>query len=397
MTSDVTKDSTINGTRSSSSTPTRLGAVALAATMLAACQATPGGNDAPQHILPSETTVTPPAPPVVAQQGPLDEFAMRILGTANANATLAEHQAAAENRIRMEQANIAACMAAQGFTYLPDLRFPTVSIVAGPQPGTREFAEQFGLGISSNMPGMPGSIVEEGRGGYQGDNPNFETQRAMSAAEIEAWNYALYGDQRTQVDALMEALAAGELPPVHLFGCLGAAMNPQYSSDGNDEFRAIHAEFYRFRASIDNDVRLDPLNLEWSICLAEQGFPGRRSPQQLRDDMRAEWQAIHDYENLSAMVAHHNWDAQPEGPPNWVINRLNELSEEQGLPSAVAAPAFRELEAVLAVADVDCREQLQFDARRTAIEQQIQQDFVDLHRNELEAWATWAENRRAGR
>jgi len=53
--------------------------------------------------------------------------------------------------------------------------------------------------------------------------------------------------------------------------------------------------------------------------------------------------------------------------------------------------------APLALADIDCREQLDFDTRRTTIDHQLQQEFVAANRNELEAWATFAENQRAGR
>jgi len=35
-----------------------------------------------------------------------------------------------------------------------------------------------------------------------------------------------------------------------------------------------------------------------------------------------------------------------------------------------------------------------FANRQTAIRHQLQQEFVDQHRDELEAWATYAEQRR---
>jgi len=50
----------------------------------------------------------------------------------------------------------------------------------------------------------------------------------------------------------------------------------------------------------------------------------------------------------------------------------------------------------LAVADYECRQQVSFAETQRAIDFDHQQQFVDLHRNELKAWAQLMEARREG-
>ena len=330
---------------------------------------------------------TPDAPATTSAtlQGSLDEFTMRIFGTLPAAATQAEHQAATDAAHRFLEEYTAACMAAQGFTYLPNLtNSPTVSVIPGPLPGTREFAEQFGFGWSSNRP-IPGMFTTGQSGGM---DPNIELLSTMSAAEQEAWQLALMGDWET---LFAEALETGILPDGSQLGCQGAAQDA-WGNPGAEEFSAIQAEIDHFRNSIDNDSRISALNLEWAVCLSALGFPGRSNPLILRQEMLDEWNLINDWDALNALGAEWDWAGEPDGPPGW---ERNVDGVWQIIPTGDAVAAYRELEIVLALADVDCREQLNYGQRRTAIEYQLQQEFVDANRNELEAWATFAEAQRA--
>ena len=64
--------------------------------------------------------------------------------------------------------------------------------------------------------------------------------------------------------------------------------------------------------------------------------------------------------------------------------------------SAAIAARLQEWERSVAVADWDCRNELDYDARLRAIELEMQQEFVDRHWADLEAWAQHEESRRAG-
>ena len=70
-----------------------------------------------------------------------------------------------------------------------------------------------------------------------------------------------------------------------------------------------------------------------------------------------------------------------------------------GIPEpldAQQASAFMDREIAAALADYDCRTQVSYQQRHQQIDFAFQQEFVNQHRNELEAWVEHAESLRAG-
>jgi hypothetical protein len=61
-----------------------------------------------------------------------------------------------------------------------------------------------------------------------------------------------------------------------------------------------------------------------------------------------------------------DWDTQPEGPPR------------------ATTGDFVETELRIAVSDWDCRHAISYDSRLQQIDFDLQQQFVDRHRTELE-------------
>ena len=338
------------------------------------------------------STITPARDP---NQGALDELTDRIWGTMPA--TQQEAQADMERRVRAEEEFIAGCMAAQGFTYYPMVAaMPTVMMIEGPARGTREFAEQFGLGISAIFAGdgLPGSqrvASAVGMGHGHDLDPNRELRAAMSAAEQEAWWQALLGEHDTW-DWEMEP------NPNHAehFGCWGQAMSLGAEFLSATEFDTIQAEVSRFRESVAVYPQVIALDGEWASCMSEVGYPAFANRAQLFDSM---WDARFLIQNENAraeLLGEWDWETNPDGPPGFVLNEDGTEWVWQD-DQADAAAAFREREFALALADVDCREALDFDARALVINHQLQREFVDANLNELEAWATFVENQRAGR
>jgi len=378
---------TVIGNRPSSSTPTRLGALALAATMLAACQATPDSIDATavSSDMPTDGTPTPVRP--ASPQGALDEFTIRINGGMGGG-TVEELQEEFELRRRQTEEYIAACMAEQGFTYYPDLGGTvTATVVAGPLPGTREFAEQFAFGIShdSQDGGVPGTFGIALTGNTWA---NADVTAAMSAAERTAWFAALYGPW----------FGTPELVEVEWDerGCSGQAqlaISPDLQLPS--EFAAIRDEVNRFADSVQVDPQMTALNAEWTGCLAAAGHPGWLHRQQLMAALWQEWWTFSGQGDQDArldLLLAWDWDAAPDGPPGWTLGEDGVGVWDEVSPGALAA--FREREFDTALADVGCREALDFDTRQREIELRLQQAFVDRNLAELEAWAAWVEARR---
>lgn len=346
------------------------------------------GAAAPANPEPNPTVASDPAASSAENnaqqiQGPLDDFTMRIWGTP-VNETQQAADARLETEARFREEYIAACMAAQGFQYIPDLlNVPTVTVAEGPARGSREFAELYGLGISTDPP--------MGGGGFQvlwrGD-PNQELRDAMSEAELEAWNYALSGESPGRV-----FFGGAAIIPADVLerGCEGRAWGALLPT-GNAEFDALEAELARFTESINTDPQMVALDQEWANCMAVAGHPGLTSPALMRDALWAEWDSIQNWGAASELLMDWDWELQPDGPPGFVV-------DEQGVGSLVIDPdavaEFRVRELTMALAEVDCRETLDFFARRLDMEHALQQSFVDMHREELEAWANHNEAARA--
>jgi len=310
-------------------------------------------------------------------QGSLDEFTRRIWGSA-ANETQNDMQARIEWEHRFREELITACMAEHGFTYLPDLSNPPQAVFPeGPSFRTREFAQINGFGLSNQMM-MAGNIRTQ----HFGNRKNDEALFAMSQAERAEWQRALHGN-------VVEIDFYG-LEAERDIGCSGSAWERLSSADV-EEFAAIRAEVERFNQSIFHGSfpALVDLNHEWANCMASLGYPGQQSPAIMLQNMMDEWRAISDNNNI---IASWDWETYPDGPLGFYVAEDGEWRVEA--PADGAEADFAEREILLAVAEIDCREQIDFETRRTDIEHRLQSEFVDQHRNELEAWAAYAEARR---
>jgi len=407
------KGATVVSTRSSKNL-TLLGALVLAATMLAACSATPGNDDTsavdptptsaatatPTHA-PESPTPPPESPPTAIPLGPLDEYTFRIWRGSQspsrpavaAPQNLQEWRDNSEQWRRQTEEYIAACMAEQGFVYIPELSGTvTASIVEGPMRGTREFAEHYGFGISADSGTVPGHVSM----GWNATRwLNSEAQVGWSSAQLEAWMDALIGVELAEFDPDMSVAAWLETG-----GCSARAtlaFSPEYQT--MDEFAALSAEMDRFPDSLVVYPPMMALNAEWTACLARAGYPGWLHREQLQWAMWDEWLIVNGWLDTAARFAAHqellqewDWEAAPDGPPGWTAGDDGE--GEWDIVGLGGRSGFIEREFDIALADMDCREALDFDARALAINHQLQQEFVDRNRDELEAWATAVETLR---
>ena len=64
-----------------------------------------------------------------------------------------------------------------------------------------------------------------------------------------------------------------------------------------------------------------------------------------------------------------------------------------GAPDDASVSMFRDREISLAVANWDCKAETNFDLEILAVEIDLQQQFVEAHREDIEAWAEYSESR----
>jgi len=294
--------------------------------------------------------------------GPLQLYWQRIYGW-HFQGTLEERQAMFDAEFRAREEYIAACMASQGFVYTPDpgARI-TLTMVADPvtvDRNSREFAELYGFGIGAEV--RPEHFGEV-RTGARSDIA-FELMAGMSEAEAAAFGAALWGTGR-----LVDGVWDGTLP-----GCMDAAW-ALFQPDA--EFAAIRTEMDNTFAFIGSESSPDfvALNSEWSTCMIDAGFPDAQTPAALERAFLDDFSVVQ--------------GCTPTGPGYWACR-----TDYQ--PDPVQHQLFNEREIAAAVANYDCREEVDFDRRHRQLGFALEQEFVNQHRNELEAAALHAEQRRA--
>ncbi|MCL1799802.1 MAG: hypothetical protein FWG25_00340 [Promicromonosporaceae bacterium] len=311
--------------------------------------------------------------------GPLDEFNARIWGwDINQNETQQEAQARMDQESREMEEAIAACMAELGFAYNPrDDAGGTIIIwddsTDGPQWGTLAFAEEFGYGISTDPWGR---FDEADREFIEWVDPNQDILDAMSDSEREAWQEALWGPPMVP----NEDGTWPEWDPMNA-GCQGQAQGDRWMRQTPDEFLSLEEEMNNIWASFDNDPRITTLNSSWVTCMSNAGFAGYTSPNDANNELWNEWSELQGWSGMDDVWLNWDWDLHPEGP-----------TFPEPDPAAVEAFTAREIE--IAVADWTCRDNLRFNAVTQEVNHDIQQQFVDRHRAELEAWAQFEEARR---
>jgi hypothetical protein len=298
------------------------GTIALAATLtLAAC----GGEPEPE-------------PTPTEEDGPLATLLLDYLGDWSGE-DITRQLARAEERI-------AECMAEQGFEYTPvdytALDLDLTGDDLGLDWGSKEFAEQYGYGITTNP--LLGEDAEAP------PDPNAEYVAAMSPSERDAYDTALYGEHYAETME-PDGLEAGY--DWQERGCTGRAQQELIAGDEgqDDQFSALQEDLVTMLAAIDADPRLNQVNADWSVCMADAGYPDL---DQVGDADTA----------LTAEVA-----ALQEAPPD--VAALDELTA-------------REIDT--AVADAECRDEVGYDAARRAVDTEYQFAFLAEHREEIQSW-----------
>ena len=319
-------------------------------------------------------TATAPTRP---EYGPLDEFVARIFGWPLDDGHLsdAERQVQADAERQAEEEMLAACMAEQGFHYYIIVHPPDFSVqVATPPAGfpaeeSREWFEQFGFGISTD----PYSWQQFENPDGEFVDPNQEQLDAMSEAEREAWYEALWGPPMEGEWDWSQAGCSGRVQQV---------LRPATP----DQFQALQDEMWQLGDQISSDPRIIALNSEWTACMAVAGEPGYSTIDAIYPQLMDDWSIVQRFDELNEIYANWNWDQYPDGP--------DPADLPQPDPALVAA--FTDREIAVAVASYDCRREVDWEHRYQDIVFDVQQQFVDQHRSELEAWAAYMAEARQG-
>lgn len=299
--------------------------------------------------------------------GPLDAYFERIYGGMDENVW--------QDQQREVEELVAECMAEQGFEYVPvdyaSMSQPAVAEESEVEWGTREFAEQYGYGMTS-WPGMDEEPLPEEDMGWE--DPNQAYVEAMSDTERDAYYVALHGEMTGPEPGEEEEWEYDWTQA----GCQGSsqhAIEEKYGL-GGEEMTALQEEMEQLFTQIEADERITALTAQWSECMADAGYTGLASMDDAQNALMEQQNAIYDEVYGQDVVEESEWEKLEAE----VEKRTAEL---------------REAEIATAVADFDCQDEVGFEKVRVEVTNEYQQTFVDAHRAELEAWVESAEAARS--
>lgn len=181
---------------------------------------------------------------------------------------------------RQAEVNIAECMLAEGFEYsvvdYGDLGGAVVD--AGDD---REFAENYGFGITSNP------FEESFEAFEQFEDPNEDYVRSLTPGEQDAYYATLYGSDTLS----SESETTGEADAFQPAGCQDEAFEEVFSfaevfDEFNDEFQAIDEAY-------EADPRVVAASASWSECMSAAGYR-YTDVEGARDDINRRYRAIID-------------------------------------------------------------------------------------------------------
>lgn len=276
--------------------------------------------------------------------GPLEE----LLGwTASGTVqTLVDEQ-------RRQEDLIAACMHEQGFDYTPDV--PAVSdvvVVDGPVRGTREFVELYGYGFWN------ASSAEGGEIGIRvGDSEQRRYVEAMSAAEREAYDTALHGPVTEAFDDGSVTRSGGCMDQVHDGG-----------SFGDRQLEDTHAAATEFLLALPVDSAFDELNAEWATCMRDAGW-AEASPHLAQ-------------QRFADAALGQGSDSLGES-----LGESLGSDENAGSVTTARAEEMAAEELAVALADLDCQDEVDYVRRYDEIDLRLQTEYVEANRADLEALA----------
>ena len=272
---------------------------------------------------------------------------------------------------RMEEA-IAACMAEQGFSYTPvdysEIEVDFLGSDLGVEPGTLEFAQVYGYGLSTDPWGTD-DVADEI------EDPNADYVAAMSDAEREAYLSALYGERYAEQPAPGMGAPDDETIADYSWedaGCTGRAQQQLLTGNetDSDEFLGLQQAMTEMAESAARDPRLDRANADWAACMAESGYPGLAEVGEAEAAIGAEVDAVW----ASAAVA---------GTPG-LPSGSNPAGAEAAISEQLEEISTREI--ATAVADLTCQSEVGYDALRREIDADYQREFLAENREEISEW-----------
>lgn len=244
----------------------------------------------------------------------------------------------------------AACMAEEGFEYVPVDQSQNMYFDDDMEErNTEEWVAANGWGMVQTQEDMK----EQQAQAEEYVDPNQPYVESLSPSEQEAYWATLYGAPPSEEELNDDGSYEYSWETA---GCQGAA-NHEVQGDSyweDERFAGLVEDMNALWEDLPKQPEIVELNQKWSECMADAGYPDLKLRQDAQMSISDEMNAF--------------WEGQetPEGPSD---EQLAELKD-------------REIE--LALADFRCANQLDYDTTQFTAQFALEQQFIDDHKSELD-------------
>lgn len=253
---------------------------------------------------------------------------------------------------------VAACMAEEGFDYVP-IDYSSQDF-SGPSPedfedtNTEEWVAANGYGMS-----QPEQSEEQQEPAEEFVDPNQEYIESLSPSEQTAYFNTLHGVPPTDEELGEDGSYEYKWEDA---GCYGAA---QHEIQGDNPYEdEKHRELFDALDSMYQDLQSDPaisaLDAKWASCMADAEYP----------DLKQKQDAF-----------------------ELAIEKQNEFYKDDGStgPTDEQLAEAREFEIDVALADFRCSEKVRYNDTMMEVQFALERQFIQDHKSELDALLADAE------
>ena len=252
---------------------------------------------------------------------------------------------------------VAACMAEEGFEYIPVDQSQGQSFSSDDMEdtNTEEWVASHGYGMSQT----PEEIAESNENAVEWVDPNQSYIESLSEGEMTAFYEVLYGVQPTDEELNDDGSYDYKWENA---GCQGAAQHEVQGENvyEQEEHKALFDSINELYTDLQADPEVKKLDSEWATCMADAGYT----------DYKAKQDAVQDVIDKN--------------------NALWETGSEEG-PTEEAQAAQRDYEIEIALADFKCADAMDYTNKVTAIQFELEEQFITDHKAELDAIVAEAE------
>ncbi len=255
---------------------------------------------------------------------------------------------------------VAACMADEGFEYIPVDQTQYSSgggSYADADTDTEEWVAQYGY--MANLTPEEQEEIWGGNSGGEFVDPNQDYVASLSESEMTAYYEVLYGVPPTEEEMNDDGSYEYNWEDGGCYGVSQHEVSGEQAYD-QDQFKPIFDAMGKLYEDQAKDPRMKELETKWSSCMADAGYTFKA-----KQDAA---QSVYDQQNEF-------WEDNPNGES----------------PTDEQTKKWREDEIEVALADFKCAEKVDYTQQQLTVQFELEKQFIIDHKAELDELVAFQE------